>query len=400
MSTPYSYPDWLRILKGERLPAAIVDLDAFDRNLSKISEIAKSHGKIIRLATKSVRVPDLISRVLKQGTPFSGLMCYSAEEAEFLHSLGFDDFVIAYPTVQRNDLLAIREIQRKGGKVSVVVDSKEAVVALGSLSEGKTQSFKVLLEVDVSCRPLGGWFHLGVRRSPIRSEKDLMKVLNEIRKLPGIQVQGVMAYEAQVAGLGDRNPFRRRLNPIARVLRKLSVKSVSRKRDKIARIFRQLELPIEIFNGGGTGSLNFSAREPGLTELSAGSGLLCPHLFDYYSNIQFEPACFFAIQAVRASDPGFVTCQGGGYIASGEPGWDKVPVPYLPEGSELVPAEACGEVQTPLRVRHPVKIGDPILFRHAKAGELAERFTEYLLVSQGRIVSRAKTYRGMNRCFF
>ena len=156
----------------------------------------------------------------------------------------------------------------------------------------------------------------------------------------------------------------------------------------------------EILNGGGTGSLNYAAADPSLTEVTAGSGLLCSHLFDYYSNIRFEPSCFFALQVVRSSDSGFVTCQGGGYIASGEPGWDRVPVPWLPPESELVATEGCGEVQTPLSVRFPLRPGDPVLFRHAKAGELAERFTEYLLVSGGKIVSRAKTYRGLDQCFF
>lgn len=44
--------------------------------------------------------------------------------------------------------------------------------------------------------------------------------------------------------------------------------------------------------------------------------------------------------------------------------------------------------------------GDPILFRHAKAGEVCERFTDALLVQNGRIVERVPTYRGLGACFF
>jgi len=98
---------------------------------------------------------------------------------------------------------------------------------------------------------------------------------------------------------------------------------------------------------------------------------------------------------------GMVTCLGGGYIASGEAGPDKHPVPYLPQGCRLLPMEGGGEVQTP--VIHPdnvrLKIGDPMLFRHAKAGEPAERFNEYIMIRDGAVVAREPTYRGMGRAF-
>jgi D-serine deaminase-like pyridoxal phosphate-dependent protein len=60
-------------------------------------------------------------------------------------------------------------------------------------------------------------------------------------------------------------------------------------------------------------------------------------------------------------------------------------------------------VQTPLAVPRGVEaeleLGDPVFFRHAKAGELAEHFAEYLLVRGSRIEARAPTYRGLGRCF-
>lgn len=85
---PMNYSAWQKLLKDERLPAAIIDLDAFDRNVAKLAEIAGRTGKTVRIATKSIRVPDLILRVLDSGPPFRGLMCYTAEEAWFLHTLG------------------------------------------------------------------------------------------------------------------------------------------------------------------------------------------------------------------------------------------------------------------------------------------------------------------------
>jgi D-serine deaminase-like pyridoxal phosphate-dependent protein len=114
-----------------------------------------------------------------------------------------------------------------------------------------------------------------------------------------------------------------------------------------------------------------------------------------------EPACFFALEVTRRPAPDLVTCLGGGYVASGATGPDKAPLPWLPRGLALLPMEMAGEVQTPLRVPRgtSIALGDPVVFRHAKAGELAERFREYLLLEGGRVVERVPTYRGQGECF-
>src|SRR5207244_2558454 len=125
---------------------------------------------------------------------------------------------------------------------------------------------------------------------------------------------------------------------------------------------------------GGTGSLAWSAKDPSLTEVTAGSGFLDSLLFDYYRDLSLAPAALFALQVVRRPSPGIVTCHGGGYVASGAPGPDRLPRPWLPAGLELLGLEGAGEVQTPLRLRAGAapRLGDPVFFRHAKAGELAE----------------------------
>jgi D-serine deaminase-like pyridoxal phosphate-dependent protein len=95
------------------------------------------------------------------------------------------------------------------------------------------------------------------------------------------------------------------------------------------------------------------------------------------------------------------TCHGGGYVASGAAGVDKLPLPYLPEGASLLPLEGAGEVQTPVAHRGhvPLAIGDPIFFRHAKAGELSEHFNRLLLLSSGKVALDVPTYRGEGKCF-
>ncbi|MEW5850504.1 MAG: alanine racemase [Myxococcota bacterium] len=399
--TPRDHAEWRRLLAGQRLPCVVVDLDAFDRNVAALTRLVRPSGKSVRLATKSVRVPELIQRVLSSGEPYRGLMCFCAEEAALLRGHGLDDLLVAYPTTHRSDLTLLRKLHDAGCRVMLVVDGSEGIRALAEVMRGAAQAFPVVVELDASLRLAGGALHLGVRRSPVRGVDALMHLVDEIQATRVLRPVGVMAYEAQVAGLGDRNPFKRALNPVASAVRKASARAVASLRREVAAAWKQRGLTLEVFNGAGTGSVTFAVGEDALTEVTAGSGLLCSHLFDYYSNVRFEPACFFALQVVRVSDDGYATCQGGGYVASGEPGWDKVPRPWVPAGVELVTTEGCGEVQTPLRLPTGTRLqpGDPVLFRHAKAGELAERFNAYLLVQGGKIVGSAQTYRGMGACF-
>jgi D-serine deaminase-like pyridoxal phosphate-dependent protein len=117
--------------------------------------------------------------------------------------------------------------------------------------------------------------------------------------------------------------------------------------------------------------------------------------------VQLTPAAYFALQITRKPREDLVVVQGGGWAASGGAGPDRLPTPALPPGCRLLPMEGAGEVQTPVRLPPGVRpsLGDPIFFRHAKAGELAEHVDEYLLVRGDRIEGRAPTYRGLGKCF-
>lgn len=397
------------------LPSAFIDVDAFDQNLRRIADslsVEERKHFTVRIATKSIRVVDLIRRALEFGAPFKGLMCYSAQEAQDLSAQGFDDFLVAYPTALASDLAALCELHRAQKKVSIVVDCAQHLEALErALSiPGKTGSvqgtkpFKVLVDIDLSVRFFGQV--LGVRRSPLREVSQVIKFIRTLSNYKNLQFAGFMAYEAQVAGVGDQNRFKKLLSLFLSPFRKWSMRQVKKKRHEILSACQRAGIAVEIFNGGGTGTLTWHQDEVNtLTEVTVGSGLLASHLFDYYSNFKLQPAAFFALQAVRSSEPGWVTCAGGGYIASGEPGPDRLPLPLEKEFS-LSALEAAGEVQTPIYVGEradgstAVSIGEPVIFRPSKAGEWLERFNEVQWIEKGKITRRSLTYRGQGRCYF
>jgi D-serine deaminase-like pyridoxal phosphate-dependent protein len=396
------YRRYADLLRDEPLPAALIDLDRVDRNLSVLVAPVEKAGKRLRLASKSIRSVDLIRYLIERGGGrIQGVMAYSPREAEQLVLRGLDDILIAYPTVRKSGLAAACRAIGKGARVMLTVDSLEHVEALSAHAKKCGAVLPVVLDVDMSHRLLGGALHVGVRRSPLRSVDQAVTLAKRVKNTEGVSLAGFMGYEAQIAGIGDESPFSPMTSGVKRALKDLSRGHVRRMRLELKQALEKEGIEYGLFNGGGTGSVPWSSEEDVLTEISAGSGFLASHLFDHYRGVPLEPAQCFALEVVRSSDPRMVTCFGGGFVASGESGPDRLPLPYLPDGLELLGLEGVGEVQTPLRVPEGVQlaVGDPVFFRHAKTGELAEHFNDYILVRGDRIEGRARTYRGEGWAF-
>ena len=396
-----------RALAGRRLPAALVDLDALERNVDRLVAPIVAAGKRLRIATKSLRCPALVQRVAaRAGGVALGLMTYTAEESAWWAAQGVTqvgdvarDLVLAYPTVQPADLADLAAANR-AATCAAVVDDEAQVDAIAAAARDAGATVPLVVELDVAWRPLGGALHVGVRRSPLAAPSAVVALARRIAATAGVRFAGVMGYDAQLAGVTDASPLHRWQNGARRAMKRLSRATVERGRGEVCRALADAGLAPGLVNGGGTGSAAWAAADPALTEVTAGSGFVAPHLFDGYHGLALEPAAYFALQVVRRPAPGMVTCHGGGYIASGEAGIDRLPVPALPAGLRLLSLEGAGEVQTPLAVPSGVELamGDPVLFRHAKAGELAEHFDRYLLVSGDQVIEEAPPWRGLGRC--
>jgi len=388
-----------RLTAEEDPPLAIVDAGAFDRNAASLTR--RAAGRPIRVATKSLRCRALIERALAR-PGFRGVMCYSLPEALWLNAAGTsDDLLVAYPTVNAAALRALAADEAARANVTIMVDSADHLdVVDRALGDGHPE-IRVCLELDVSWRPLAGrpQVHIGTRRSPLFTARQAADVAALITRRPGFGLVGVMGYEGQIAGLGDAPPG----HPVrARLIRGIQARSAAELAGRRAEAVRLIQAltPLEFVNGGGTGSLESTARDASVTELTAGSGLVGGTLFDAYTRFTPEPALLFALPVVRRPGPGLATLFAGGYVASGPGTKDRLPRPYLPPGLTLTGVEGAGEVQTPVRgaAAGRLRTGDRVWLRHAKAGELAERFTDYHLID-GDQVTAVPTYRGEGHCF-
>lgn len=383
------------MLSDEPLPALLVDRDAFDRNVRAAAAKARAAGKTLRVATKSVRSLALIERALAVSDgAYRGLLAYSVDEAVLLAGRGYHDVLVAYPTLDRRALDAVAT--RAPESVTLMVDELAHVEAIHDAAKRRGVRLQVAIELDVSFRPeLRGDVHLGPRRSPLRDAASVLALARSIATRPSLSLVALMGYEAHIAGVADSLAMR--------AFKRVAWPRVLERRAETVDALRRSSLLPALVNGGGSGSVTATLSDPSVTEGTIGSGLLCAHLFDRFDAEPYEPALFVALEVCRVPDASHVTCRGGGYVASGPPGLDRLPMPVVPAGLRYLPREAAGEVQTPLDVTHAAqvpRIGDPVLFRPAKSGEVAERFGEHVHFASGRIAGRSPTYRGEGWCFY
>ncbi|MFD3574313.1 amino acid deaminase/aldolase [Streptomyces sp. NPDC058644] len=379
-------------------PVAIVDLEAFDANADDL--VRRAGGKPIRVASKSVRCRALLERVLARDG-FAGIMSFTLAESLWLARSGFDDVLLAYPSADRAAFAELAADPKLASSVTVMVDDPAQLRLIDEARNGGREEVRVCLELDTAYKILGGRVRIGALRSPLHSPVQVAALARAVARRPGFRLVGVMAYEGHVAGVGDAvagHPARSRA---IRLMQAAARKELVARRAETIRAVRAVAPDLEFVNGGGTGSVQHTAAERAVTEIAAGSGLYVPRLFDNYTSFSGRPAALFAQPVVRRPGVGTVTVLGGGYPASGAAGPDRSPVPYLPEGLRYDPQEGAGEVQTPLlgAPADDLQIGDKVWFRHAKAGEMCERFDALHLVEGDRVTATVPTYRGEDRTF-
>ena len=398
---------WARLDEATRqLPAPVValGLEALAWNAADLAR--RAGGLPIRVASKSLRVRSVLEAVLRL-PGFRGVLAYSLREALWLAreanaGAGIDDIVVGYPTA---DLGALRELggdEFAASRITIMVDSEAQLdlVDRALPASERAAPIRVCLDLDASwrSRALG---HIGVRRSPVRRPEELGALAELVTRRQGFEVVGVMAYEAQIAGVADRPAGKPAEGAMLRMMQRASAAELAERRcASIAAVRKVAEL--EFVNGGGTGSIERTAAEPWVTEVAAGSGLFGPHIFDHYASFDVAPAVAFALDVVRKPTEDRATLLGGGWIASGPPAPDRLPLPVWPAGLAYEPREAAGEVQTPLRgaAARALMPGDRVWLRHAKSGEIMEHTNEVVPVTlDGAAQEPIPSYRGEGKCF-
>jgi D-serine deaminase-like pyridoxal phosphate-dependent protein len=397
---PQTHERYERIFAEVEAPFAFVDLDAMWSNGDRLLE--RAGRKPIRVATKSVRCRTLIEEILGRDARFAGLMTYTLPETLWLAEHGHTDLLLAYPTADSTALreLALRSAGDPERAPIVMIDCVDHLDAIEAVLGADAPPIRVCIDIDASWWALGGRVKIGPKRSPVHTVEQAVALAREIERRPQIELDALMSYEGQIAGVGDTPPGKRTRGAMIRSMQKRSAAELAERRAAIVAAIGEF-CELEIVNGGGTGSLETTGAEAAVTEVTAGSGFYAPTLFDNYSRFDLTPAAGYALPIVRKPTPETATALGGGYLASGAGDAARLPSPWLPPGLTLDPEEGAGEVQTPLlgEPAADLHVGDRVYMRHAKAGELCERFDTLHLVEGEEIVDEVPTYRGEGKNF-
>ena len=397
MTTAAPWKRWSAATAELDPPFAVLDRGAFEANAADL--LRRAGGLPIRVASKSLRVRSIIEALLAR-PGFRGVLAYTLPEALWLAET-CSDVVVGYPTADRGAIAALAASEPAAAEITLMVDDVAQLDLIDAVAAPATRpTIRVCLELDASWQappPLG---RLGVWRSPLSTPEQVRALAEEVVRRPGFALVGLMGYEAQIAGVADRVPGRRAMNALVGWMKPRSgAELAARRAETVASVSQVADL--EFVNGGGSGSVESTAGDGSVTEVAAGSALFAGHYFDSYASFSPAPATGFALSVVRKPRPDCATVLGGGWIASGPPGLDRVPRVVFPEGLQMVPREMAGEVQTPLegRAARSLRVGDRVWLRHAKSGELSEHVDEFAVVDGSSVVDRIPTYRGEGKAF-
>ncbi|GAA1836862.1 alanine racemase [Agromyces salentinus] len=396
-ATPASYwPELTAATAHLDAPVGALHLGAMRHNAADM--LRRANGRPIRVASKSIRVRSVLEALLRL-PGYHGVLAYTLAEAIWLAD-SVEDIVVGYPTAERGGIRTLATDPALAGRITLMVDSIAQLDLIDAvIAPGEREPIRVALELDASWNaPVLG--HLGVRRSPVYEPADAGALAAYIVSRPGFRLVGMMGYEAQIAGVTNRPAGRPVDGAVNRWMQSRSMPELVERRTRAVAAVRE-HADLEFVNGGGTGSLEATSADGSVTEIAAGSGLFGGHLFDGYDHFTPAPAAAFAMDVVRRPSPRHATILGGGWIASGPPAADRLPRIVWPEGLEMLPREAAGEVQTPVggAAAARLRVGDRVWFRHTKSGELSEHLNAFQLVDDGRIVDELPTYRGDRKVF-
>lgn len=361
-----AYERFEAIFGGRQAPFAFLDLDALWANAADM--LRRSRGKPIRIASRAIRSRQVLERLLDLDPGFQGALTFSLPETLWLWEQGVRDLVVAYPTADRGCLTRLARLTSEDPEQApvIMVDCPEHLDLIEEAATSFVAPIRVAIDIDLSWRPLGGVIKVGARRSPIRTAVEAVALAQDIDRRERTKLVGVMAYEAQIAGIGDNVPRKAINNLLVRRMQAASAKDVEERRAEIVTALAEVA-QLEFVNGGGTGSIELAASEWAVTEIGAGSGFYAPVAFDHYRSFRPRPAAMFALPVTRSTG-----------IAIEAPG---------------------AELALPQRRSDPLRIGDRIYFRDLRAGDFCERFDRLFLITGTTIRDEVPTYRGEGKTF-
>ncbi|GKT65783.1 metal-activated pyridoxal enzyme [Colletotrichum tofieldiae] len=238
---------------GDRLdsldtPSMIVDLDLMEANIKKLFDSLLPTGVNIRPHLKTTKSAILAGKLAAAGA--KGCCVAKVSEAEAITAAGFDDILITCEIIGAPKVKRLVDLFKKNKKIRIVVDSEFGATAINHALEeaGVEEPILTLIDLDV-----------GLHRTGVAAGEPALALARHIGNLQHLRLIGVQGYEGHLQHLHDREDRKKQCLE--------SMKTLT----ETAEALRKAGFGIEVVTTGGTGTAEFCASVPGVTELQPGS---------------------------------------------------------------------------------------------------------------------------------
>ncbi len=277
--------------RGLATPALVLDLKAFERNLSAMQEHCSRVGFKLRPHAKTHKSVSIARRQLQAGA--IGLCCAKLGEAEALAEGGIDSLLVTSPVVASQGFSRIAKLNAKLKDFMIVADSAHCVEGYAKAGAQSGKKLKVLVDVDV-----------GLHRTGILPGEPALGLAKRIAASPHLEFVGLQGYAGAVQHIEEFEE--RRKQSLA------ALKQLGDTRDMIA----GAGIPCPIVSGGGTGTFNIDAEARVFTELQAGSYIFMDKQYGEVkianaAPLPFETSLFVQTTVISANMPGLATTDAG-----------------------------------------------------------------------------------------
>jgi D-serine deaminase-like pyridoxal phosphate-dependent protein len=323
-------------------PAAVVDLDAMQRNLTRMAEFSRKHGIRWRAHAKMHKCA-MIARLQVQAGA-SGICVQKTSEAEIMAAGGVDDIFITNQVVDPGKLARVatlaHEMARRAGRLAIAVDHAEAVRRLAQAMDAARAEAHLPAIIDVFVE-----IDVGHHRCGVPPGSPAVALAMQVRRYPALRFAGLQAYHGRAQHLRTAHE---RHEVIAEVVRDVQA---------TRRLMEAEGLRVECVTGAGTGTMVCEAASGEYDELQAGSFLFMDA--DYAANERdpaqpaFEHALFIKSQVMSVSSSHAV-CDAGHKSHAIDTGLPRVHT--LPGG----PALTFGNGGDEHGILRPLTVGGPL----------------------------------------
>jgi 3-hydroxy-D-aspartate aldolase len=228
-------------------PCLIVDLDAFERNVTRMRDHCAKMGVRHRVHGKMHKSVDVAKVQMALGGAV-GVCCQKVSEAEVFVRGGIMDVLVSNQVRDPAKIDRLARLPLLGARTIVCVDDLANVADLSAAAVRHGTTIECLVEIDC-----------GAGRCGVTTTPAVLQIARAIAAAPGLKFSGLQGYQGAMQHMDNYDDRKAKIDI-----------AVAMMRDAVDALAAE-DLNCDIVGGGGTGSYYFEGNSGVYNELQCGS---------------------------------------------------------------------------------------------------------------------------------